>query len=664
MSETKTTTTTNTTGSGSTVGIQAEWVHNSTVYIASSDDPPKRKYQVGVNYLDNGVPLRAREWIDDAIARDYDGAEVRFHWALALLSKRSYRELTTDERGQLAGLPDHLATHPDSAWARALEALCELLEHLDSSDRDPTPALKKLQDLPVLQREKIVRHCDLVLTGGMKDSLWKETRHAAEQGQLAGDRDNRVWAYFEPKPISARARHPAPNGATPEDWLRAVLASALLAGSLGVLGWILLQRPTPASVIAYLMTLAGAVVAARTGFEWRYRTQRLHAKELEHVGGFVDHEAPEPGFAKQVDHDFHHYAHRYAPKGVDRSVWLAETRGIRTTLRDEIVEIYRESRIPNRRVTWLIRYLVRDVRQQWRQNLLLAHRQQYRTPLSTQAWCLSALAVGVLATCVVVDAAVRTDPLPALAGVLIAAVSGRIATPRWWRILSERRRIAEETQERARKLEAREAEYQRWKDKLDATCPTEDEMESWLRCDRVLLIEEALQHYRLAWRDITAHTIVQIPAKSCKRARVNGGPWRYSKYDLQLFLITAEGVRELTRQLDVKQGTFHGNERGHFRFDAVSSLRVVESGDYDYTLELTLTNGPARIIDVTEPKRNFEQASSDEPGLAQISLDATGFTHALHVLEGISAEGKAWIQRDTTTTQKTGSVPFGIESAA
>ncbi|MHA6802973.1 hypothetical protein [Salinifilum ghardaiensis] len=651
MSESESTTS-NTAESGSTVGIQAERVHNSNVYMASPDDPPEVKYQVGVNYLDNGVPLRAREWIHEAIARDYDGAEVRFHLALALLSKRSYRELTADERGQFGQLPDHLATYADSEWARALEVLCELLEHLDSPDRDPAPAMKKLQDLPALQREKIVRHCDLVLTGGMKDSLWAETRRTAKHGQLAGDRGNRVWAYFQPDPIQPRVRRPEPNATTPEDRLYAALATGGLTGTLGVFGWILLQHPTPLAVIAYLVMVAGAAVASRSAFEWRYRTQRLRTKEREYAVRFRGREAPEGGFARQVDRDFQHYAHKYAPKDVDRSVWLRDTQGPRAALRDEVVELYRESRIQAGRVRWLIRHLIRDVRQRWREERLFAYRQQYRTPASTQAWCLSALTMSALAACAVVDVTVRAAPLLTLASVLAAAASGRVATIRWWRILYERRRVAEETQERARELEAREAEYRRWTHKLESTCPTEDEMESWLRCDRVLLIDEALRHYHLAWRDITAHTIVQTPAKSCKRARVDGGPWRYSKYELRLFLLTEEGVRELAKQLQVETGSFHGNERGHFRFDAVSSLRVIESGGYDYTLELTLTNGPTRTIDVTEPKRNFEQDGPDEPRLSQMSLDSTGFTHALHVLEGISAEGKAWIRRDTTTTHQ------------
>ncbi|MCX2729441.1 hypothetical protein OOZ19_04255 [Saccharopolyspora sp. NFXS83] len=653
------TATTNTAESGSTVGIQAEQVHNSTVYVVSPDDPPERKYEVGVRYLNNGVPLRARELIADAMAHGYDRAEVRFHWGLAMLSKRSYRELTAEDRIQLEQLRAQRGTSANDAWERALEVLCEFLEHLDNPDHDPALTLKKLQALSVPQREKVVRHCDLVLTGSTKDAFWVEILRTAERGQRTGGREARVWAYFEPKPIDARIRQPAPNAARTADRLHAVVGSGLLGIALGMLGWILLQHLTLVLVIAYLMALVGGVLGAKSGFEWRYRAQRLEMKERERAALFDSREDPVPGFAKRVDHAFQHYAHKYAPDGVDRSVWLAQTRGIRATRRDEVVELYSESRISIDRVTWLIRFMIRDIRRQWRAEALFSYREHYRTSASTKAWCLISLVAAALACATVAYAAVRLDPLPGFGGVLVAVMGGRVAVLRWWRILSERRRFAEETQECSREKEAREAEYQRWTSKLQATCPSESEMAAWLECDRVKLIDEALRHYHLGWRDIIAHTIVQTPANVRKRARVKGGPWRYPRYELRLFLITPDGVRELTRQLVYADASFHGRERGHFRFDAVSSLQVVESGKDDYTLELTLTNGPARTIDVTEPPRELEQPTTHEDDLSRISLDSTGFAHALHVLEGIAAEGKAWIHRTT----KPGPTFLGPETA-
>ncbi|QTR04629.1 hypothetical protein J7S33_07195, partial [Saccharothrix algeriensis] len=69
---------TNTAEAGATVGIQAETVHNSTVYQVLPDASPRQKFEVGVRYLEDGVPVRARELINDAIAHGYDNGEVRF----------------------------------------------------------------------------------------------------------------------------------------------------------------------------------------------------------------------------------------------------------------------------------------------------------------------------------------------------------------------------------------------------------------------------------------------------------------------------------------------------------------------------------------------------------------------------------------------------------
>lgn len=642
--------TTNVAHQGSVVGIQAESVHNSDIYVTAPGDPPEKIYQVGVNYLDNGVPLPAREKITEAIARDHDGAHVRFHWALSVLSKRSYAELTLDERDQLRRLPDHVATYPDDEWSHAVTALCELLDQLGSPDQDPTPTLKKLSDLPAQQRDKIVRHCDLVLTGGLKDGLWAEMRRAAEDGRFAGDRTNRAWAYFQPEPARPRVRSPAPSTAGSDDVLWALLGIGLLAAALGGVARAVLQVATPTAVLGYLVMVACGVTAAVAGSRWRYRQRRLTTKERECASRFRSHAAPAGGFANRVDHAFQYYAHKYAPEGVDRSVWLAYTEGLRASLRDEVVEQYRESRIQVGRVTWLIRYMIRGLRQQWYGQRLFEHRERYRTPTSTKAWCVSALVVGALALCAVITTAVHAAPLLAAASVLAAAAGARLAVRRSWRVLYEHWRIADENREQDRRSEARQAEYIRWSNKLAATRPTDAEMENWLWCDRIVLIDDALQHYQLAWREITAHTILQTPTTSCERARVHGGPWRYSKYELRLFLITTEGVRELATTLAVKKGAFDGNERGHFRFDAFSSLRVIEAGAFNYTLQLTLTNGPTRTINVTEPERNIEEAAvTDEQGLSKMSLESTGFSHALHVLEGISAEGKAWIRRGTGT---------------
>jgi hypothetical protein len=635
--------TNNTAEPGSTVGIQAEQVHNSTVYQLLPDASPRQKYEVGVRFLEHGVPSRARELINEAIARGHEDGEVRFHWVLAMLSKRSYRDLTFEEREQLRRTSSVLDQYADDEWKRALQVVSGLLDNLIASGSDPGLALAELRALQPRQRDQIVRHLDLVLTGELKDNLWTDTRQAAKRDRLSKDRLRRVWAYFEPDPIGPRVREPAEDSTTPGDRFWAVTWSGLFVIAVGYLGWAVLVHATPLPILAYLLALGSGYVGARNGLEWRYRAERLKVKDRDYFGLQRVNQAPEGGFASRVDHSFTHYFAIYVPDGVDREVWLTHTAGIRRTLRDEIVDLYRESRIGVDRVNWLIRHMVNNVKKRWRAGTLLEHREQYRIESVTKVRCVLSLTTLLFATVSVIVAAIQTSPFLAAIATLVALATGRVATLWWVHIINEQRWFAEDLRECKQISEERQTAYQRWKERLNSTRPAEDEMETWLNCDKTLLLEDALRRYRLAWRDIIAYAFLQTPAKNYKRARVRGGPWRYSKYDIRLFLITQDGVREISTELDFERAAFNGQERNNFRFDAVSSVHVTQTGDLGYTLGLTLTNGPTRNIRVTDPE-GYQSDSSESPdAFSKINLDAAGFAHTLHILEGIAAEGKGWI---------------------
>ncbi|MBA0125525.1 hypothetical protein H0B56_08225 [Haloechinothrix sp. YIM 98757] len=636
----------NTAQSGSTVGIQAEEVHNSTVYQLLPDASPREKYEVGVRYLEHGVPSRARELIDDAIAHEYDGGEVRFHWMLAMLSKRSYRDLTPEERQNLRRNSEHLDNYADDEWKWALRAICKLLDCLTEPGEDTVLALKELRAVQPRQRDKIIRHLDLVLTAGVRDSLWAETREAAERARLSGDRRERVWAYFHRDPIGPRVRKPAGKSTTAGDSFQAMSWSGLFVLAVGYIGWLVLAHAALLPVLAYLLALVASCVAARHGLEWRYRRKRLDSKDREYLGRWRGNRTPEGGFANRVDRSFQHYFSTYVPAAADRETWLAQTNGIRNALRDEVVELYRESRVDVERVNWLIQHLVSDVRRRWKTGTLLEYREHYRVAQTTKISCSLALLVLLPAASYVIVTAVRTNPLPAAAVTLLALVSARASSVRWSHIIGERWRLVEDHREYERQSEQRHAVYRRWKEKLDSSRPSENEMEKWLNCDKTMILDAALRHYQLAWRDIIAHAFLQTPAAHYRRARVSGGPWRYSKYAIRVFLITQDGVREVSTELDFERATTADEERNNFRFDAVSSVGVTTTGTYGYALQLTLMNGPTRNIRVTEPVVSGSGPDENPDVFSRMNLDATGFAHTLHILEGIAADGKRWIDRD------------------
>lgn len=638
------------TGAGATttnvaenVGIQGEYVYNSTVYQVMPDAPPQKKYEVGIQYLEDGVPLKARELIGDARAYLYDTAEVRFHWMLAMFSKRSYRDLSAEERSQLRTASIGVSDYADSEWKRALKAICDLLECLNDRTADPGPALKEVQTLPTPQRDKISRHLDLVLTGTMKDGLWAETRRKAERDRSAHARSDRVWAYFQPEPARPQARQVVVPATTVNDWVIAVAWSGLLALTATFLGWLTFAHPTPVPIAAYVIALIAAGVGAWCGQKWRYQAHQLLIRDRIYAGLGGVREPVNKKFANEVGHSCAYYFGKYLPKNMKRERWLTETRGIRIALRDEVSDAYSGTQVTVEQVNWLIRYHARDIRHHQQEGTLLSYRDRYRVGPAVRA--AGSVAVTALAVTAfdVVSTAFRSAPVLVSFAVLGAIIGGWGSGRRWMLIISEHRRYAEEDVEREKLMARRTAEYERWKAKLDNTRPSETEMEAWLTCDKTFVLDKALRHYQLAWRDIIAHAVFQTPGKNCKRARISGGQRRYSKYDIRLFLITQDGVRDVNVEIDFEHALVNAEERENFRFDAVSSVHVGKSGESGYTLELTLTNGPTRTIPVTDP---VVQQSADN---AEISLDASGFAHALHILEGIAAEGKNWVDRDFAT---------------
>lgn len=634
---------------GSTVGIQAEAVHNSNVYIVPPEASPEDKYKVGLRFLENGVPSRARDLITEAIANGHRNAEVRCHWVLAMLSKRAFHDLDTEERNQLHQASREVGSYADGVWKTALQVVFDLLAALGDGDADGAneSVLKRLQDLPLSQRDLIIHHLDLVLTGGMKDSLWARTRGLAETHRHSNDRSRRVWAYFEPVPIGPRSELPQANDAHgARDRIGALVAVFVV--TTGFL-WIPVVIAQPvAAVVKLLVALGAGLAAAHFGRQWWYREHRLKAKD-EHLSWCANNPlSAGEGFTNRVHLSFSYYFGTRLPAGCDAQQWLAHTAGIRNSLVAEIAFLYRESRISVGRVDWLIRHLAEDVRDRYNNGTLFAYRQQYRTSAETKAICVIALTVlGIIAVDAVI-AALGNSPnlLLSLLAVFGAAWSGRRATSLWLHMDSEERRFAEELREHEERLSARQVEYQCWKTYLDAMRPTETEMETWLTCDKTLFVDEVLRHYQLSWRDIITHTILMTPAHPYRRAREKGGPWRYSRYHLRLFLVTRDGVREVNAEFDLADSTRTNEQRSNYRFDALSSVQVTERDNVGYDLELILSNGPPRKIRVKDADTHQLAPDENAQQLTNINLDAAGFAHAFRLLEGIAADGKGWVERN------------------
>lgn len=650
----------NSAGPGSMVAIQASVVHNANVYQISATDPPEKKYQTGVRYLEDGVPRKAEELFSEAMADGLDTAEVRFNWALSMFSARSDRDLTKDERVRLNDAAKRFVAYEDDEdYGPALGAVRELIvNRLDPSAEGIDLAEKRILALPVELREKTLRHLDKVLSAATKDDVWANTKKQAHLDRHSGNRADRVWAYFEADPAGPRARPAQLPHIGSGERARIAAGTLLCALAVGYLGWLTISSAAPVAIVAYVLALASAYVTARDAFEWRYRVRRFSWEELWRHGSAADANSQGQGFAASVTRSFELYFSKYRPRESHKDWWLAETAGIRRHLRDEIVEIYRERDVSLANVVWLIRYHAIAAQEQWLAGTIDDHKVRFHVPDRTKIRCVLGLTILLLTVGSVVQNALQAQPFGAAIATLLVAAGGLYTARKWNKVASGRRHYLDDVDDEGRRKEGRENEFRRWTQRLRDARPSEDEMETWLRSDTTILIADALEHFRISWRDVISYAVLRVPTPSASRAHEHNGPWRYDRYALRLFLITEDGVREVSKVLNFETGAFNSEERNTFRFDAVSSVNVVKGTDGRQNLRLTLTNGPTRDILVTKgPDREFAaydqwssgrtdldpEGESDNP--LDTTLDTTGFAPALRILEGIAADGKNWISR-------------------
>lgn len=641
-------TTTNFAADSAHIGVQAGIVHGGVhVYTPAPDASPREKFEAGVRLLEGGAPRRAWRLIHEAVMAEYLTDEVRFYWLLALLSGRSWHELPEDETVALRYAPSLLHPEGEDPWADGVRLIRRLLNSAQKPDADVRVLMKDLDALGDPQHAALVRHLELFLDRRIQDEMWLRALAVAKRDQKAYERVNRVWKFFEPDPAAPRVRPARPRLVTATTWILAVGAAVVLAAAALHIGYLLARAGRLPGLIAYSVSIIGGLVGAPNGAEWRFRVLRRQAKEseyrpsLQHRGG----SAPEGGFARKVDTRYEYYFNKYVPDGVDRNVWLSQTAGIRKHMRDELVEIYRESRISAEAIFWLIRYQVGRVEVRFQNGTLWDYRRELVTPVETKVRAVfgaTALAGGGICA---VYGAVVASPLNAARSTVFLLLAGWIAARAWLHIIIEHRRAAADKSEERQVLEDREEAFERWQEKL-ADKPEDAEMAAWLDCDRKVLLDEVLRHYRLSMSNVIAHACVEAPGDSTKRARVLNGPWRYTKYRLLLFLLTSDGVRQLSVELNFERGTFHERKRTNYRYEAVAAVHVSQGDNDRRTFQLALVNGLEIDVEVIGAGMEALQPEEDPGTVSEVTLDAAGMYHTLHVLEGIAAEGKQWISRE------------------
>jgi hypothetical protein len=638
-------TNTNTADGFATVGAQIGVVHEFSYFEAPAGASPEERFEVGLHYLSGGVPAQALKIIEESMSAGHLTSRVRFYWVLAMLSGRTLSQLTEEDDGRLRHALRWPRVHGDDEWIEGLRVIERFLTALDTPKDDPQTAIKAFDALPETQRREILRHLELFLKDKIQDAMWQRALTQARKDQNAGDRRKRVWLYFQPDPRRPRAAVPAPISITVLDLAAAWVGGAVFLAAVVWLGVLTVLSGDVWSLLAWPVAVAGAVPAVRHGVEWHFRAARLRAEEHLHRASAEPQGAPEGGFADDVDRLFRRDIGRRRPQDVDRDEWIRETAGVHRAAREEIVTSFRDSATRADEIAWLIRHRVDDVRARMQDGTLWSYRDELRTPLAARLVVLAGATAVVAGAGWTLWTALRHDPLIASAVTAAAVVTGRFAVAAWLRITSERRRYAADLAESEERLRTDTEAFDRWTARL-ARRPTDREMAAWLDCDRRILMNQAMQQSNLSPRHVIASAFIAGGGRSAQRARLRNGPWRYSRYRIRVFVLTQDGVRQMTADLDFTTAGVQVRNRTSYRYEAVASVHVTDADRAHPRFRLTLLNGEPIDVEVSETDLIAPELRPDSSVADTVSLDSSGLRNTLHVLEGIAAEGKQWVALD------------------
>ncbi|KAB2342190.1 hypothetical protein [Actinomadura rudentiformis] len=654
-------------GDHATIGVQGI-VYGDVRYEVQSEDPPEKKFWVAKNCLAGGMPRRAEELIREVFQIGFPNPpstlanEIAYHWVIAVLGDRSFELLGNDEFGDIERARTLAANGPADDWHQAFDVLLELVDCLrlqERTGRDDPERLDaffaEFDRLPQERREEIRRHLDLILTGAIQDHLDSRFAEVVRQTRTGDGRVDRVWKFFEPDPAEPR---PIPVREPGLELFEetAAMGGALLGAAAIILSHALLALLSvkAAAIAGTLFIVGGGLLAFSVP---SYFPKRYSAFSPQNTG------PKDPDFESQIRASVRRLFSRRAPEAaLQRSGWNVATGRFQSRLADEFIDLYSKPEIEPGAIDWLIDWHAKESTRRWKAG-------EFKDSRRIAKWLglVPGAAIVVLTWLYMFSAILELESKITmvvifwfLGGVLLLAL-GQADVFLWSRITYRRNKAEAETRTR----KEREA-YERRRALL-ADRPGDADMARWLDYDKIYLKRLAMNQHGLGNRDIIAHAILTEAAPNARRARFSNGPPRFSAYQVWIFLLTSDGVRQITVRLDFPTGIARDQQRTEFRYDVIAAARVTEIG-------LRFDDGHREIIlpraDRDENRRDapstfilFQEfrlslVSGNEISITVENLDEwilqddqnhvpdnSEFTGALRILEAVAADGRDWIER-------------------
>lgn len=672
-------------GSNSRVAVQGQGITiTGGVHMGGPDDSPEAKYAAGVANLEGRNPGQARELIWQAMMgweAEPGGcvrSEVLFRWLVAMLSGRTARQFSKEEIGQLQRFRDRFTGTEEDGWTAGVRLVYELLDSvLRHPDGGGQPKARRplsperFEELGEEQR-RLLLPLDLFLSGPRRDEIWQEELRAAQVRQCSGDRENRAWKFFHPDParvVLPQARRPV---VTPADRRWVGITVTVFTVFAVCYGMGMLWFGAVPGLIGYGIALLGVAIAVAGNLEARFLADRRRLEEEQFgtsarpVSQLRDDE-----LAEEVNKLFKKYIEQCEEDRTERERWKRAVESARKVRRDEVLAICRSSGASADEVAWFIRYEIGQLHQAWRDGALRRRRLRRLLRPDAAETCRVGQAVVILGG-LLVGWELRLYAV----GLLIVVMSAVWARHFWLPVRLEHKRFRADDRERHRRQESIDKAHREWADKLRGR-PEDIEMAEWLERDRTVLLGKALDYFQLTRSRVIAHGFLERSSVGAKRRQLEGCLPRYEGYQIWMFLLAEDGVRQMRASLDFLSGTLTEREQLSFGYDAITAVHVMHKPWGGQTFELRLTGGDPITVQVRKPDpklksqgkdaaqsqddaqddaedraENAERAEENQ-GVADsrvTDLDVASVTNTLHILEGVAAEGRKWLDEHAWAT--------------
>ncbi|KNE80182.1 MULTISPECIES: hypothetical protein [Streptomyces] len=352
--------------------------------------------------------------------------------------------------------------------------------------------------------------------------------------------------------------------------------------------------------------------------------------------------------------------------------WMRDSAEQRRELVAELTYCFWRSGTPAG-LDWLIQRRAADEAARWR-----AH-----GPAREPRWAPVVMQLGVgllvlLLLLVVIPMAVVGHGQYALLTATLWTTAGFAVWEAVWKAV-----LAERLDERRKTYDEDRVVHAEWSRYLADHRPDDVQLADWLDLDQRHLLREVLREHEMEHRDIVFSFFVLEAAPDCVRARVMGGPVRYSSYLVKLFVLTTSGVWTSTWLMDFTTGDHTGRSDVVFRYDAISSAMLKTLGrtkgreddaaasmdpDIAELEEMVKEYGPPgnddrqdsplpsealrlvldnrQFLDVFLEDYALLDSTTETPGeLRELARETSGVSAGFRILAALATEGREWFDQ-------------------